>query len=186
MNKEKYCVIVALCYNIIIENKGVGKMKQQFKRGLYSGFFSYPNNLEPQKWEQIVEVNKNISELLKITDLDTVERCISSAIFSEREKLYMELNGVKRSKAQGCGIHRLIGKPCSAGCRTIGGDHEKLWIKDGKPYSLTSEPYVLNNKTLEELIYFCNENNLQFNITNDSFHFPTSTLFVEFKRKEES
>ncbi|MFJ8065824.1 hypothetical protein ACIQYS_14435 [Psychrobacillus sp. NPDC096426] len=126
-----------------------------------------------------------LNELMKVeSGIDLVGRCYSDVIHKERENIFMQRMGVKKTKGV-ASAKRLVGKRGNIDLlidKVPGSDHSNLWIKDGKPYSFTIEPYTLGKKTLEELIDYCGENGLDFNISNHSFHNPAGTFLVEIKK----
>lgn len=134
-----------------------------------------------------IDTVESLNVLLKVdtperVGFDLVQRAYSEVASEEYENTYKEMYGVRRSKGHTC-IQRLIGKRTCDGsnCRPPGSDHAKLWIRDGKPFSFTFEPYHLRKNVLKELIIFCEDHGLDFEISNSSMHFPAGTTFVDIR-----
>lgn len=61
-------------------------------------------------------------------------------------------------------------------------DHRELWMKDGKAFCLTSEPYYINKKALKRLIEHCDMYGIDFQIDAESFYYPGHTVRILFKK----
>ena len=73
------------------------------------------------------------------------------------------------------------------GRKVINQSFEHDWLDhfsaDGNKF--ISEPYNLSLETAKTLINFCEENNLTFNITGASWHFPGWTLRITIIKKDQ-
>jgi hypothetical protein len=153
-----------------------------------AGLYISKDSLHEKNGNLYIQARFKMLDLLRETNIDYVGRCYSSVASEELTKAYIERNNVKRSKGSNS-IQRLTGrKICGTSrgcyCRVPASDHAKLWIKDGKPYSYTFEPYGLSMEQSKALINFCEKHDCTFRVDNCSPHFPTGTLFVEIKRNE--
>jgi hypothetical protein len=135
-----------------------------------------------------VEVIKAIDKLQEVTDLDTVKRTYAHAIHRELKEAWAKGLGLKQSSGRVC-IHRLIGKRCSfyenQPCLPPRTDHPSLWLKDGKPFCLVSQPYgPLVMSDVEAIEKFCHRHGLEFEINSwPGWYFPHAVLFMTFKKK---
>jgi hypothetical protein len=109
----------------------------------------------------------------------------------EREQAkqeYGKRHGLKPSKASIAeAINDLSGKPRKRlswideiRLRVPGSDHTSIWMKDGKIYSIVTQPYAIYGDKLAELVDFARKNSLNVAISaRDSWHYPGHTLLVE-------
>src|SRR5699024_1940126 len=116
---------------------------------------------------------------------DLVDRCYSEVKHEVNKELYTKRNNLKESNAV-INTKRIIDKPIKYGfvdLRFPLSDHARLWNKDGKPFSYTSEPYNLSKNDMKKLMDHCEKYGLDFHISNNSFHYPAGTLFIEIKKQ---
>lgn len=75
---------------------------------------------------------------------------------------------------------------CQMWCRGLGMtlDHGELWYKNNKPYKYVAQPYVVDKKGLEKLNQICNEQDLDYKIFGNSFHFSGDTFLIEIYKRE--
>lgn len=93
---------------------------------------------------------------------------------------YAEQNGFTR--ADGPQIVQFLWDPtcsdtenCIPGC-----DHSTLWLKDGKPHTFVTQPYGINQETIQEWIRLCDEKGLTLKIdARGSWHNEGRTLLAE-------
>ncbi len=141
------------------------------------------SKISPEQAEMIRAIDK----LLKVSDLDTVQRAYGHAIQPELLNQWAKGLGLKRSPGQVC-FKRLLGKSCSFDihrCVPPCTDHPSLWLKNGKPYCLISQPYNLSMSDIETIGKFCHQHGLEFEISSwPGWHFPHAVLFVTFKAKK--
>jgi len=88
---------------------------------------------------------------------------------------------IRRLADKQCRIGSFYGRPCE--CRHPLFDHTSLYIKGGKPHTLVTQPYGLDNRDLAALLAMCEKYGLEISITGYSWHFPGKTLCVEITRK---
>lgn len=132
-----------------------------------------------------------IRALQKIHDRKgSADRVFAAAMRDRLEKEWAEENGLCRAEGHIC-IHRLLDFHCPPvvqdTCELMPPhtDHASLWIKDGRPHCLVSQPYELEMEDIEEIIDFCKEHDLSFDIDGyPGFHFPSRVLFVVFRPAE--
>ena len=67
-------------------------------------------------------------------------------------------------------------------CDPPGTDHESMWLRGEEPEKFVSQPYTLDMETLRAMITYCRKRGLTFTIRGGSWHFPGSTVLVEFRR----
>lgn len=103
----------------------------------------------------------------------------------QNEVQFMENHGVTPAESGHC-IMRLLGKHCNGNHSSHnppGTDHPRLWLKDGKPYLFTIEPYDMDFTELSEMILFCNEHGFTVSAHGCSMHKPGGTVLFIFKVK---
>ncbi len=140
------------------------------------------SKIDPEHAEMI----KAVENLLKVSDLDIVRRTYGQAIQGELLNCWAKGEGLKRAKGQVC-IRRLMGKsPLMYSCLPPFTDHPSLWMKDGKPYCIISQPYgPLSMSQLEDIGDFCHRHEFEFTVdTWPAWHFPHAVLFLTFKTKD--
>lgn len=131
-----------------------------------------------------VEVIKAIDKLMEISGFDMVKRTYAQAIYQDLKRGWAESLGLKQFTGRPC-VHKLLGQKC------LGGesfslippytDHPSLWLKDGKPFCLVSQPYGLSMLQIEEIGEFCHKHGLEFEINSwPGWHFPHAVLFITF------
>lgn len=133
---------------------------------------------------------KAMAKLLKVGDLDDVRRAYGHAIQGELLNDWAKGIGLRQSPGQVC-IRRLLGKSCGFeihSCVPPRTDHASLWLKDGKPYCIVSQPYgPLSMSELEEIGKFCHRHGLEFTVdTWPAWYFPHAVLFINFKKAKET
>ncbi len=65
-------------------------------------------------------------------------------------------------------------------------DHVDIWIRDGKPACITSQPYGIGGKAIAALERLRIEHNLEITIeAGGSWHFPGSTALVTISLPEQ-
>jgi hypothetical protein len=146
------------------------------------------NNLER---EDAIRFEKAVLLLLEMGE-PLAHDAYCEAHVVQLEQSFAESNKVTKasSKSFGC-IHQLL-KPRSrcnghkSGCLPPGCDHISTWKRDGKPVYFVYQPYGLTEKTVAQLVQFCAENGLHFDIDASlSWHYPGQTLRVTIWTEEE-
>lgn len=134
-----------------------------------------------------------VQALTALDDHDLASRAAAEATWRLRLEAWAQQRGVRLSQGHAC-IARLLGKRCPwtlqhvppghPPCQPPGVDHPRFWVKDGKPYAFTFEPYVLNLRTLRKLVDFCEQWGLDLTIEGwPTGHFPGATVWVELRPK---
>jgi len=98
--------------------------------------------------------------------------------------------GMKPTTGYVC-IRRLAGKQCKIGSPRGGRcecthplfDHTELFIKDGKPHTLVTQPYSLRDEELSALLSMCEKFNLKISMDGAAWHFPGRALRVVITQK---
>lgn len=144
-----------------------------------------------QKYRQAV---KAIQELVAAEGGDVATRAYAEAVHTAVRDAYQKDNGVVPAKDSHVCANRLKGaKYCPDKYNTTGiakcdlripnSDHLSEWVKDGETFSIVSQPYGLSFEALKEMIKFCEQHQLVPYISADrTWHFPGSTLSIEFRR----
>lgn len=131
-------------------------------------------------------VIRSVKRLISESNEDYVERALAEAIYQERVHDWSERRRLVRSGGHPCAL-RLIGKKCNGGlgsCRPPGCDHPSLWNFEGKATVYVFQPYGLSGDTLRDLIQYCDERGLTFDVdTHPGWHFPGRVLFVDLAPK---
>lgn len=68
--------------------------------------------------------------------------------------------------------------------RLPGADHDGLWIRDGRPWAWTTQPYDLDHESLRGMLAFCDAHGLEMTVSGSSWHFLGRTVLVVIKRRE--
>jgi len=141
-------------------------------------------DIPQEKMDEITKVANAISELSSVVGLETVRRTYAVAVSEKLQKAWGESQGLKRYKGRPC-LHRLLGQKCppmeSFSLMPPYTDHPSLWMKDGKPFCLVSQPYGLSMGRIEEITVFCQKHGLTFTIDSwPGWHFPHAVLFITF------
>ena len=95
--------------------------------------------------------------------------------------------GLRRSSGSQSYLRLLGKKPHPQSIRTLPrfADHTDLWIKNGRPFLWTTQPYGLDDPGIKELAGLI-DLGLDARISaHRSWHFPGSTVMVELKKNKE-
>lgn len=132
-----------------------------------------------------------LAALVQAEGPDAATRAYAQATWeTRREQWAAKHGGLKQSAGHVC-LSRLLGKRrCNeAGpdtlrpCRPPGADHCSLWLKDGVPEVLVSQPYGLGLQTMRELVALCDRCDFDASVdTWPAWHFPGGVLMVEIRR----
>lgn len=148
--------------------------------------------------EKIPEIKAVLAAVYKLSqrpmareDAD-VARVLGAALQRVYGDIYVQHNpGVKLSNKHAC-FSRLLGKRCPMTLRGTRGtecdaptmDHGEMWIKDGKPFSVTWHPYNNGHKVTRELAdWIVAHSEFDVMIGPESWYFPWHTTVVEVRRK---
>jgi len=116
--------------------------------------------------------------------------CKGEIVEAAKMKRQFLSDGLKPTKGYIC-IRRLAGLQCRLGsfygrrceCTHNLWDHTELFIKDGKPYALVTQPYHLGNAELTALLVMCEKYSLEISMNGHSWYFPGIALCVVITRK---
>lgn len=112
-----------------------------------------------------------------------VIRAIAAALRGVRKKAFIAAHQVKESQIFARIPSVLAGKrPESIEMREWGFENTTLWVKEGKPYLLTSEPSQVSKDQLRALIAHCDEYGVDFQIDAESMDYPGKSLRILFKQ----
>lgn len=104
----------------------------------------------------------------------------------QRLKAYQELHGVKETSGTPCPLRLVRAHKPGFDCNhhfPPGADHSRLWIKEGRAFSYTFEPYGMSKERMEALNCYCDEHGLDYRLTGRSWWNPGDTLLIEVRRK---
>lgn len=99
------------------------------------------------------------------------------------KKKWLETRGVKESKARSTNGLKFLNRaipdqwfPAS--------DHVTYYNKDGKPFSVVSQPYGTSNRPIAEAAEFAKKYDLEFEISAwPAWHYPGAVIFIEWRKK---
>ncbi len=133
---------------------------------------------------------KAMSGLVEDISYNSSRRIFACATEQKAIEAFKEVLGVDKPSNSNC-IQRLFGKSCALNrqklcdCSPPGDDHGQLWLKDGKPYAYSSQPYSIGGETLNKIYQYAKDHNLDVTIRADwAFYFPSSALIVVYTNKE--
>lgn len=141
------------------------------------------------KYKQTVQI---LQQLLKEEGEENVTRAFAEASYEARKNAYSKSLGIELSSSGHVCIHRLLGNRCpNEECKSPqiipGSDHCSEWKKEGNTFVIVSQPYGIRYENIKNTITFCEEYGLEADINARlSWHFPGSTICIEYKRKENS
>ncbi len=69
--------------------------------------------------------------------------------------------------------------------RLPGADHDGLWLRNGKPWAWTTQPYDLDQRSLRAMLDFCDAHDLEMTVSGGSWHFLGRTVLVVISRRED-
>lgn len=121
--------------------------------------------------------------LMAAQDADAASRAYAEVVTKSYEASFAQSRGLKRSQEHAC-IDRLAGRRCKgAHLGPPGGDHDSLWLKNGRPELYLMQPYGLSWDKMRELIAFCLRHGLRADVDVwPSFHFPGHVLSICLQR----
>lgn len=113
-----------------------------------------------------------------------VSRAYAEVVADEHREDFAKSRGLKQSDGRLC-VQRLIGKQCNfQDCAPPAGDHDTLWLKDGKPALYLMQPYGLAWEDMKALVTFCGRRGLKASVDAwPSFHFPSWVLSIEIEKE---
>jgi len=131
-----------------------------------------------------VEMIKSINKLIEADGLGTVKETYAEAIHLHLKEIWAKNLNLTQSSGRIC-VQRLLGKKCNDDghlCVPPRTDHPSLWLQDGKPYCLISQPYgPLSMSDTEAIGKFCHKHGLTFKIDSwPGWYFPHAVLFITF------
>ncbi|MBI4377240.1 MAG: hypothetical protein HY549_12420 [Elusimicrobia bacterium] len=134
--------------------------------------------------EKYAQALRALRELLEAQGEDVVGCAYAEAVAQSRYDRFA-VKGLKQSDGRLC-VQRLWGKQCDLkDCVPPSGDHDSLWLRDGKPAVYLTQPYGLTWETMRRLMAFCERHGLKADIdTWPSFHFPGQVLSVQLSKKD--
>lgn len=121
-----------------------------------------------------------------LRELSKEDRDLVHRAYAEAQAPWIEsfvTKGLKRSS--GVRSHlRLLGKRPSWGEDALPefADHTDLWVKDGKPHLLTTQPYQLNSGGIRDLAALIDEGFDATISSHRSWYFPASTVLIEITK----
>ena len=122
--------------------------------------------------------------LMAVQGSDAVSRAYAEVVADEHREVFAKSRGLKQSDGRLC-VQRLVGKQCNfQDCAPPAGDHDTLWLKDGKPALYLMQPYGLNWENMKKLVAFCERRGLKASVdTWPSFAFAGWVLSIEIEKE---
>lgn len=96
--------------------------------------------------------------------------------------------GLKETTKHVC-LHRLSGKKhqnfleCDYHGQDMGLDHQRMFIRDGKPAVFVSEPYQMTHEQTQALMDYAKKYDLYVSISPGSWHNEGQCLHIEIWRR---
>lgn len=151
----------------------------------------------PDPSEAWVNAVNTMKAMMEPRSEDVLIYAYAEATYERYKDDWASRHGVKQTPSGHACIARLLGRQCKVGydphganynsrppCHPPGDDHASLWLKDGKPAIYVFQPYSLGDKTIRELMEFCEKWGLSARINSmPSWHFPGVVLTVELTLK---
>lgn len=121
--------------------------------------------------------------LMRDQDTDAASRAYAEAVAETYEADFAKKRGLKRSQERAC-VLRLTSQRCPGEhLAPPGGDHDTLWLKDGRPELYLMQPYGFGWDKMRELVAFCLQHGLKADVDIwPSFHFPGHVLSICLQR----
>ncbi len=141
---------------------------------------------DKERTDQFVQAVKALHRVIEAQGSDAAARAYAEATAESYHEVFAKSRGLKESDGRLC-IQKLLGRQCNfQDCSPPGGDHDTLWLKDGRPALYLMQPYGLGWNKMRELIAFCLRHGLRADVDVwPSFHFPGHVLSVCLVKSEE-
>jgi len=150
---------------------------------------SYAGNPSPA-YRRAVQALRALGES---EGVEMVTPAFAEAAAPLRREQFQRIYRVKRTQGRDW-VGRLLGKrydpivegnPSIAKFKFPGGDHESVWVRNGKPFLYVSEPAQIHLDKLREMVRFCDAHGLDVTITGwRSMWFPGANVAVVVRKKE--
>jgi len=130
---------------------------------------------------------KAVLDAVECLDEDVAGKVLSHAVQRLYKDLYVKNNPDVKETTGRITANHLLGRrdDFGRGSQPPGFDHGDLWIKNGKPFSLTWHPYALDEGTLRDLVKWLDERpSLYLTIHAGSWYYPFVTLFMELRLRK--
>ena len=125
----------------------------------------------------------------KLRESKEPDRIFAEAIADRSRDAWKGRRRLKETSGHPC-FARLVGKRCHhimdlsesdkhLPCRPPCSDHLSMWLRDGKPAVLVSQPYQASGKDLHALLSLCAEHDVYCMVSSHSWYYPSATLFIE-------
>lgn len=123
--------------------------------------------------------------------ISQVVRAVADAIREYRRKQFMQYHKVKENNGRYYDVPATLSvkDPESEDflLKSPGGElsesieHCDLWLRRGKPYLMTTNPYFVSKDELKKLIEHCDKYDIDFQIDAESDYFPGQAIRILFK-----
>lgn len=136
--------------------------------------------------------NENVNVLQKELNkigLQQLEHVYADVTHNEYLNNFINNNNLTQMKKGLC-LCRLTQKRCSShnghACHSVGlnTDHGELFEKDGEPYVYVVHAYGYSMEDTRNLIDYCDERGLKFDIGIGSYHHPLGCVMVKIWNKD--
>ncbi len=137
-----------------------------------------------KRTEQYLRALRALRELLEAQGMDAVSSVYAEAVAENHYQAFAG-KGFKQSDGRLC-VQRLWGRQCNLkDCVPPSGDHDTLWLQNGKPAMYVTQPYGLEWETMRKLVAFCERHGLKADVAAwPSFHYPGQVISILLSRKE--
>jgi formate-dependent nitrite reductase cytochrome c552 subunit len=137
------------------------------------------------------DVDDSLTKLVADLAKDNNPGGVFAEACSERmQRAWEKMHRIREAGGHPC-FSRLVGKRCGdtvmkskvgdnrPPCRPPCADHLSMWIRDGKPAVLVSQPYQAYGKDLSDLMSLCVRFDVRCVISSSSWYYPSGTLLIE-------
>lgn len=124
--------------------------------------------------------------LMEVQGADAVSRAYAEVVADKHREIFATSRGLKESDGRLC-VQRLVGKQCNLqDCMPPGGDHDTLWLRDGKPALYHMQPYGLSWDDMKKIVAFCERRGLQASVAAwPAFYSPGTVLSISIEKVKE-
>ena len=131
-----------------------------------------------------IQALEALRALMAVQGSDAAGRAYAEVVADEHREAFAKSRGLTQSDGRLC-VQRLVGKQCNfQDCAPPAGDHDSLWVRNGKPALYLMQPYGLTWDDMKKLVTFCERNGLRARVdTWPSFAFAGWVLSIEIEKE---